>query len=169
MLRVWWIRDVRDDGQFDLDWIGEATVGADGVVSLNGFDANEREGWSQRGLILNDGRYPAKLTDGELFLQALAWTFCNAHRVRVEPVGFTLMPRHVDVQAALKKKRGEAAEKPTFYLTGPRVGAPTPEDVSKFIEAITGKGLAEAELETLRARVKAKQAEIDAKAIEKRK
>jgi len=55
-------------------------------------------------------------------------------------------------------------DKPTLYLTGPRIGPPTADDVAAMIEKITGTAPSEAAMVKLRAAVEAKQAELDAQA-----
>jgi hypothetical protein len=55
-------------------------------------------------------------------------------------------------------------DKPTLYLTGPRTGPPTADDVAAMIEAVTGKPVPAARMVELRAAVEAKQAELDAQA-----
>jgi hypothetical protein len=88
VLRVWF---VTGEGQA-REAVGTARVNDAGVVELSGFDKNERDLWTTRGVIASTRPFVrAKLEDGELFLSALAWSYGWSHRVITE-ANFAITP-----------------------------------------------------------------------------
>jgi len=143
-LRVWWVRDPDT-----LDLFGDAVVDDRGVVRLTGFGAGEAEHWTQHGLRVGSpaGWFQVPITWGEVFLQALAWTYAGASRLRVVPDGFTIWPIDRLVKA-LRDQTGTGR----LVLTGGRGTPPTVDEVVRAYEALTGRRLTPEEVAAMRAR-----------------